>query len=37
MKLDDFYYDYKNKYLFPSVSNIIIFDEKKIIQLPNPN
>ena len=37
MKLDDFYYDYKNKYLFPTVDNIVIFDVKKTIQLPNPN
>jgi ubiquinone/menaquinone biosynthesis C-methylase UbiE len=37
MKLDDFYYDYKNKYLFPTVDNIVIFDVKKTIQLPNAN
>jgi ubiquinone/menaquinone biosynthesis C-methylase UbiE len=32
-KVDDFYYDYKNKYLFPTVSNIAIFDLKNAIQL----
>jgi ubiquinone/menaquinone biosynthesis C-methylase UbiE len=31
-RMGDFYYDYKNKYLFPTVNNIVIFDLKKIIQ-----
>jgi len=35
IKINNFYYDYKNKYLFPTVDNIVIFDVKKTIQLPN--